>query len=195
MKPHKYGLECVVMAQWDVGMHERIAGAIKQARGKRSAQWLADRTIELGYPISRAQIANYESGRKKGLDIAELIVIAAALDTSPVTLIYPGPYDRAVEFLPGCETQELVAAEWFSAAGYYRVVDGGDGKRADEYVAGRRWEEQVRPFRLSREIGLYERARDALIARGDLDDGDRERIDFYNSAIRGMRLQLGVIDA
>jgi hypothetical protein len=32
------------------------------ARLRRSAQWLADETERLGYPISRAAIANYESG-------------------------------------------------------------------------------------------------------------------------------------
>jgi len=111
-------------------MHARIAAAIKRTRGKRSAQWLADRTVELGYPITRAQIANYESGRKQSLDIAELIVLAAALNTSPVNLIYPGPYDAEVEVIPGSAMSEFAAAEWFSGvynyAGSPAAERGGD---------------------------------------------------------------------
>jgi transcriptional regulator with XRE-family HTH domain len=61
-----------------------MAAAIKSARASRSAQWLADETERLGYPISRAAIANYESGRKKGLDVAELLVLAAALNCPTV---------------------------------------------------------------------------------------------------------------
>ena len=71
------------------GVHRRIVAAIKSARANHSAQWLADETERLGYPISRAQIANYESGRKKGLDIAELLVLAAALRIPPLTSCSP----------------------------------------------------------------------------------------------------------
>ncbi len=41
---------------WADGLHRRIAAAIKRARGARSAQWLADETERLGFPISRAAI-------------------------------------------------------------------------------------------------------------------------------------------
>jgi transcriptional regulator with XRE-family HTH domain len=102
------------MTQWDGDMHARIAVAIKEARGKRSAQWLADQTAELGYPITRAQIANYESGRKKGLDVAELVVLAAALDVPPIALLYPALPDGPVEWLPGVYFPSHVVAEWFS---------------------------------------------------------------------------------
>ena len=58
-------------------LHARIAQAIRTNRhGRLSAQQLADETERLGYGISRSQIANYESGRKKSLDVAELLVIA-----------------------------------------------------------------------------------------------------------------------
>lgn len=95
-------------------MHARIARAIKGARGERSAQWLADRTVDLGFPITRAQIANYESGRKKGLDIAELVVIAAALDVPPVALLYPDLPDGEVERLPGDLGSSAAAVWWFT---------------------------------------------------------------------------------
>ena len=96
------------------GVHRRIVAAIKSARGNRSAQWLADETERLGYPISRAAIANYESGRKKGLDIAELLVLAAALRIPPLTLLFPQLPDGPVEVLPSYETTSWDAATWFS---------------------------------------------------------------------------------
>ena len=96
------------------GLHRRIAAAIKSARANRSAQWLADETERLGYPISRAAIANYESGRKKGLDVAELLVLAAALRIPPLTLLFPQLPDGPVELLPGVETTSWDAAAWFS---------------------------------------------------------------------------------
>jgi transcriptional regulator with XRE-family HTH domain len=113
--PRKYGVICVVMTQdWVEGLHRRIAAAIKSARANRPAQWLADETERLGYPISRAAIANYESGRKKSLDIAELLVLAAALRLPPVTLLFPQLPDGPVEVLPSIDTTSWDATAWFS---------------------------------------------------------------------------------
>jgi len=84
------------------------------ARLRRSAQWLADETERLGYPISRAAIANYESGRKKGLDVAELLVLAAALQIPPLTILFPDLPDGPVEVLPGIQSTSWDAAAWCS---------------------------------------------------------------------------------
>jgi transcriptional regulator with XRE-family HTH domain len=83
-------------------MHIRTAEAIRDARrGRFTAQQLADETDRLGYPISRSQFANYESGRKQNLDICELVVTAAALSVPPLALLFPGLPDAAVNILPG----------------------------------------------------------------------------------------------
>jgi len=112
-------LYSVVMTQqqgWGGVLHQRLAAAIRNAReGRMSAQELADETARLGYPISRSQIANYESGRKRRLDVAEITVLAAALNTSPVALLYPGPYDKEIEVLPGVLTTELKRCNGFQA--------------------------------------------------------------------------------
>jgi transcriptional regulator with XRE-family HTH domain len=92
-------------------MHARIAEAIKTHRAG-SAQELADRTAELGYPISRAQIANYESGRKKNLDIAELLILAAALDVPPLVLLYPDLPAGEVEIIPDRAGSSWAAYMW-----------------------------------------------------------------------------------
>jgi hypothetical protein len=102
-------------AGWSEALHERVAAAIRNSRrGRRmSAQQLADETERLGYPITRSQIANYESGRKQGLDVAELTVLARALCVPPVTLLFGGAPDKAVEFLPGEKATSVATLAWF----------------------------------------------------------------------------------
>ncbi len=188
------------MTQWSQEAHARIAAAIKAARGKRSAQWLADRTAELGHPITRAQIANYESGRKQSLDIIELIVIAAALNTSPVLLVYPGPYYEAVELLPGANRAQFTAVQWFSAEedhGIWRKIhpSAGFNEAADEErAAALSWLENTRHLRLWRELEDAENIRGALVERDD-PDRDRQQIAFYDSQIKRLRDELGIGDA
>jgi transcriptional regulator with XRE-family HTH domain len=117
--------------EWAQGLHQRIAKAIQDARaGGVSAQQLADETKRLGYPISRSQIANYESGRKQGLDVAELIVIAAALRTPPVTLLFGGHPDEIVEMLPNDKQPTVKALAWFM--GDRELAWGGPELEPDE---------------------------------------------------------------
>lgn len=96
-------------------LHARIAQAIRTARqGRLSAQQLADETERLGYGISRSQIANYESGRKKSLDVAELLVIAAALGVPPLQLLFPDEPDDDIEMLPSQRTSTFHAIASFT---------------------------------------------------------------------------------
>jgi len=73
-----------------------------------------DETERLGYPISRAALANYESGRKKGLDLTEMMIIALALGVPPAVLLFPELPDGAVEVAPGVVTTSWDAVTWFS---------------------------------------------------------------------------------
>jgi transcriptional regulator with XRE-family HTH domain len=101
--------------KWAEVLHQRIAEAIKDARqGRLTGQQLADGTERLGYPITRSQIANYESGRKQSLDVAELIVLAAALGVPPVALLFPHLPDSDVEVLPGQVMSSADAMRWFT---------------------------------------------------------------------------------
>ena len=79
-----------------------------------SAHELAEETARLGYPITRSQIANYESGRKQSLDVAELMVIAAALDVAPLELLFPDKPDQTVQMLPGQTATTSDAISWFT---------------------------------------------------------------------------------
>lgn len=173
-------------------MHRRIAGAIKRARGKRSAQWLADRTAALGYPITRAQIANYESGRKQSLDIAELLVLAAALNVPPVMLLYPGPYMQECELLPGVRIPELVAVEWVSGHRDWRIenADITDAEREESDLA----ERNSRPLYLHREYFDAVVERNELVKAGEVGGNDRKLIELYDKRIRELSKEIESLD-
>ena len=98
---------------WEQDLHARAAQAIRAARGRRSAQWLADETAKLGHPISRDTLTNYENRRRQGLDVTDLLVLAAALRVPPVALLFGGAPDEAVEVLPGDKRSSVSALAWF----------------------------------------------------------------------------------
>jgi transcriptional regulator with XRE-family HTH domain len=101
--------------EWAATMHRRIAATLIRAR--ESAGWssnqLATETSRLGCPVSRSQIARYENGAKVGLDVGELIALAAALGMPPIALLYGGHPDEPVEVLPGKEWPAAEAIGWF----------------------------------------------------------------------------------
>jgi hypothetical protein len=117
---------------WGEQQASRVAREITRLRGSRSAQWLSDKTDELGHRVSRSVIADMENGRRRYVTTAEIIVLAAALETAPVALLYPGPYpdDESVEYLPGCEISRFDAAQRFSG-----IFDPGVDKVSEEYWA------------------------------------------------------------
>ncbi|MFD9136203.1 transcriptional regulator [Streptomyces bottropensis] len=65
-----------------------------------SAQDLADACEQLGHPIPRNVIANMESGRRANLPLVDVMVLAAALETYPVCLIFPVGYVERTQELP-----------------------------------------------------------------------------------------------
>lgn len=100
---------------WDEALLARTAEEIRRLRKQQglSAQKVADRTGELGQTVSRTTVADIENGRRKYISVAELLLLAAALNTTPAALVYPGPYTDEVEVLPGAELPEGLAAQWF----------------------------------------------------------------------------------
>jgi hypothetical protein len=61
-------------------------------------------------------IANLESGRREALSVAELLILAAALDVPPVMLIAAVGYEERVELLPGVEETAWRARGWILGA-------------------------------------------------------------------------------
>jgi transcriptional regulator with XRE-family HTH domain len=66
-----------------------VAGELTAIRREQkvSAQELADRMTNLGYPIKRSVIANIESGRRAEISLDHLAVAAAALGVDAATLL------------------------------------------------------------------------------------------------------------
>lgn len=103
---------------WAETLVARIMGEVRRLRGRDhsalSAAKLADRTADIGYPISRNVLAELENGRKRSLDVAELLVLAAALGVSPAQLMFPELPKGQVEVLPGVPQESHDALRWFS---------------------------------------------------------------------------------
>lgn len=80
-----------------------------------SAQDLADRCEEIGHPIPRNVIANMESGRRANLPLVDVIVLAEALRTYPICLLYPVGYVDRVQRLPLQHSEPTWdAMRWFT---------------------------------------------------------------------------------
>lgn len=89
---------------WEQDTIDRVGRQLAKSRKARklSAQALADLTAELGYPIGRATISEYENGRRKSMTVCELLILAAALNIPPVYLLYGDQLaDGEVEVVPG----------------------------------------------------------------------------------------------
>ncbi|OFE08209.1 hypothetical protein [Rhodococcus sp. 1139] len=121
----------MAQSEWAEQTVERIAQTIRTVRGERSTQWLADRTAELGHPISRVAISNLEVGRKSGLDVTDLIVLASALNVPPLQLIYPDLVHGPVELLPGKFVSSSSAVQWFDGQKHLPLPDLRDMSRED----------------------------------------------------------------
>ena len=90
---------------WSEKLAATVAGEISRLRKAKKPKWsikrLADETARLGYPIGQSVLSNIEYGRRGArLDVAELLVLAAALDVPPARLLWPNYPDGIVEYLP-----------------------------------------------------------------------------------------------
>lgn len=113
---------------WQKDAAERAGAAILAARNRAglTAVQLADKTRELGYPIHRVAISKIENGTREGkLDVAELVVLAYALNTPALELLYPAMPDGPVRVTPKMVVPSWRAATTFSGErnpdGSYRV--------------------------------------------------------------------------
>jgi hypothetical protein len=79
-----------------------------------SAQQLSDACAKLGAQIPRTVISNIENGRRTNVSVAEVLVIARALEQPPGALVFPAGYVSEVEYLPGKKTDPLQAVDWWS---------------------------------------------------------------------------------
>ncbi|MCC8930382.1 helix-turn-helix domain-containing protein [Rhodococcus sp. I2R] len=124
---------------WSESVAARIMGEVRRLRGKEhsalSAAKLAERTTDIGFGISRNVLAELENGRKKSVDVAELLVLAAALGVSPAQLMFPDLPKGEVEVLPGLPQESHDALRWFSGeAGLLKPSPGWSDTENEEPV-------------------------------------------------------------
>lgn len=88
--------------EWVDQVMATVAAEVRRRRKELgwSAQDLADKCEEIGHPIPRNVIANMESGRRSNLPLVDVIVLAEALNTPPICLVYPVGYVDDVQRLP-----------------------------------------------------------------------------------------------
>ncbi|NEA73215.1 helix-turn-helix transcriptional regulator [Streptomyces sp. SID13588] len=102
---------------WEDQVMATVAGEVRRRRKelRMSAQELADRCEEIGHPIPRNVIANMESGRRASLPLVDVMVLAAALRTYPICLIYPVGYVERVQRQPLEDSRPTWdAMHWFT---------------------------------------------------------------------------------
>jgi hypothetical protein len=89
--------------------------ALPKLRDPRSGQWLSDRTAALGYRVTRTTISELENKKRQYVTTAELMVLARALNTTPIALLYPRPLSGdSIKILPDVTGTKTFALQWFS---------------------------------------------------------------------------------
>ncbi|WP_052466534.1 helix-turn-helix domain-containing protein [Mobilicoccus massiliensis] len=102
-------------SEWPRSWTRRIGAEIARLRKEEglSQTDLCERCAGFGFPIVRNTVVGLETGRREGITVHELVVIARALSVSPAELLFPGakdgPQDRTdpedgeaqIEYMPG----------------------------------------------------------------------------------------------
>lgn len=121
----------------------------RQARGW-STQRLADECTKLGLPLQRSVLANFESGRRTTVTVAEVLVLGKVLGVPPILLFLPVGTSANVEVLPAQERATWAAAKWFTGEAAFPA----EGTRATSYALvgtaadNAEWTESSEPIRL-----------------------------------------------
>lgn len=113
---------------WAQEMATRVGKALRDLRGRRSAQWLSDATAALGHRVTRTLITDLEIGRRKGVAVHELAVLAAALGVTPAVLLTWGAVpDGTVEYLPGRALDPVYVTAWWGGEQIPRITPATEG--------------------------------------------------------------------
>jgi transcriptional regulator with XRE-family HTH domain len=107
---------------------DAVRQRVRELRERRgwSAQALADRCQDLGLPFTRDIITSIELGRRKAVDVDELLALALALGVSPTHLLVPAdPWPYAVGLHRFAERGEegVTVLDWLTGS---LPLDGDD---------------------------------------------------------------------
>lgn len=114
---------------WESDLAGRIGRAVASRRTRLllTVASLSERTRKLGYPIAAAAITRIENNDRAGrIEVAELLVLAAALELPPMLLLFPGFPHGSEQALPGLSAASDAGVRWVSG------TDGLPGPVDDE---------------------------------------------------------------
>lgn len=141
--------------EWVDQVMSTVASEVRRRRKELgwSAQDLADKCEEIGRPIPRNVIANMESGRRSNLPLVDVMVLAEALRTPPICLLYPVGYVEDVQRLPFQDpTSTLNALRWFTGE---ETELGADDDMLRYFRVHQAAQEQLRSARRDEEYARY----------------------------------------
>lgn len=141
--------------EWVDQVMATVAAEVRRRRKELgwSAQDLADKCEEMGHPIPRNVIANMESRRRSNLPLVDVMVLAQALNTPPICLIYPVGYVDDVQRLPLQDsTSPLDALRWFTGE---ETELGADDDMLRYFRAHQAAQERLRSARRDEEYARY----------------------------------------
>ncbi|MFG2213058.1 helix-turn-helix domain-containing protein [Streptomyces sp. NPDC048638] len=142
--------------EWADQVMATVAAEVRRRRKELrwSAQDLADKCEEIGHPIPRNVIANMESGRRSNLPLVDVMVLAEALNTPPICLIYPVGYVDDVQRLPlQHPTSTLNALSWFTGE---NTALGADNDMLRYFRAHQAAENKLRTAQADEEYARYQ---------------------------------------
>src|SRR5262245_36734279 len=117
-EPNDAGTRKLPMDTWEQQLTRSVADAIKYWRKERgmTAKDIELETERLGYRVPKSVIVNLENERRGSISLAELLVVAAALDVPPILLIVSLGRVKSMEILPGTPVTPWEARGWIHGA-------------------------------------------------------------------------------
>ncbi|MBL8775083.1 MAG: helix-turn-helix transcriptional regulator [Acidimicrobiales bacterium] len=149
---------------------------LRQRKGMNQQQ-LSDRVRQLGGSLDRTAIARVESvGRadSRKVTIDDLVLLATALDTTPMHLLIPFGHDETLDVTREVQVTGAVARRWFRG---WEPLPGQDAEAYFDQVP-----RQDRFFQTDPHFGALADAieRESLGLLNNDPDGWREAVDFEN---------------
>ena len=114
---------------WEKSISARFGEAVMKRRKALglSATQLWEKTVQLGYPVTRVAISKIENNTRNGkLDIGEILGLAWALDIPPALLLFPDYPDGTVDIVPGVSGGGASAVRWISGQSTLPAIIDGD---------------------------------------------------------------------
>jgi len=101
-------------AQSPTGVRERLGREVRRlrvAKGWTSQARLATEVQNLGVDLDQSAVSRIETG-KRATTVEELLALAAALEVSPVSLLFPGPANERAVIAPSVVIPSGEARAW-----------------------------------------------------------------------------------